>query len=303
MTDKDSLPISMHRQPREIEKEATRGKQETRGKNEAQEKAESFPVFQGDSRLDQVADYLGESVQWRLLHSQGDANPVLWGSCRNGSLVLRLNADAESAFGANRKMEQIVLQAIMGYAWSPNILRYELEEGWCLMEHHGLSLDQFCDHESTENVMQYRQQLLAAVNDMQQIQDIPEFDYASLFRYYRQRFQNQQDHRHVMQLEELIDDSYSLPQEPLCLVHHDLHQGNFCLDQGQLVILDWEYAGRGNPWLDMAALVQFHQMPIEDVGSLFVCRKYSMASIKHNLALATKVNVSLEALWIAARKK
>jgi len=28
-----------------------------------------------------------------------------------------------------------------------------------------------------------------------------------------------------------------------------------------------------------------------------------MDSIKHHLALATKVNVSLEALWIAARNK
>ncbi|OZG72258.1 hypothetical protein BTA51_16085 [Hahella sp. CCB-MM4] len=258
--------------------------------------------FHDDSRLALVARFLGREVNWRPLHSQGDANPVLWGECDRRTLVLRLNADAQSAFGANRSMEWEVLKAIKSYSWSPDILHYELDEGWCLMEHHGLSLDQFGDEESSHKISGYDSQLLSAVNDMQKILAVPEFDYHSLFRYYRQRFQHQQDHQHLMQLEELIDDFFHLPQTPNCLVHHDLHQGNFCLDQGRLVILDWEYAGRGNPWLDMAALVRYHRVSIEEISRLPLCQGMPGDRIRHYLALAARVNLSLESLWIAARK-
>ena len=41
------------------------------------------------------------------------------------------------------------------------------------------------------------------------------------------------------------------------LCHHDLHHRNV-IDAGELVFVDWEYAGRGEPLLDLAAFAAYH---------------------------------------------
>lgn len=42
--------------------------------------------------------------------------------------------------------------------------------------------------------------------------------------------------------------------EDFRLTHHDLHPGNLLLDGNRWTLIDWEYAGVGNPWFDAVAL-------------------------------------------------
>ena len=254
-----------------------------------------------DQRIVLANQFLGATVAWQCLAGQGDANPVLWGKFQGRRLILRLCADNHLAFGADRNLEIQVLEAIQHYPWSPEVLHFSREHSWCLMRHHGCSLDQFSDSQIRSDLPEYGVLLLAAVGDMQGIRQLPPFDYQRLFEHYRRRFKVIDRMDLLRQVDELQQWLSQLPQSPLTLVHHDLHQGNFCLEQGRLVILDWEYAGCGNPWLDMAALLRYHPVELAQVAALPVCAGYSPSEIKLYLTLADKLNQQLESLWIAAR--
>ena len=52
------------------------------------------------------------------------------------------------------------------------------------------------------------------------------------------------------------------PEDAPCaprFCHNDLHGGNV-LDDGQLWLLDWEYAGAGDPRFDLAGVVAYHDL-------------------------------------------
>lgn len=50
-----------------------------------------------------------------------------------------------------------------------------------------------------------------------------------------------------------------LAPRPRALCHHDLHHRNV-IDADALVFVDWEYAGRGEPLLDLAAFAAYHDL-------------------------------------------
>lgn len=45
---------------------------------------------------------------------------------------------------------------------------------------------------------------------------------------------------------------------PRCLCHNDVHHLNLLSNQQQLWLLDWEYAGIGDPFFDLAAVCCYH---------------------------------------------
>jgi thiamine kinase-like enzyme len=53
------------------------------------------------------------------------------------------------------------------------------------------------------------------------------------------------------------------PREP-CLCHNDLLNANFLLQQGRLLIVDWEYAGMGDPFFDLANFSTNHDLSEDD---------------------------------------
>ncbi len=255
-----------------------------------------------DPRITMANQFLNDQVAWQCLAGQGDANPVLWGRSQGRKLVLRLCAEEGLAFGADRNMEFEVLEAIRGYGWAPEVVHFSRQQGWCLMLHHGCSLDQFSGGQDLKEPLDYGQMLLQAVKEMQGINQVPLFNYTELFERYRRRFRRTGNRENLGQVNELAEWLEQLPKAPLTLVHHDLHQGNFCLNHGRLVILDWEYAGLGNPWLDMATLLRHHPLELEQIAGLPVCKDYRPEQVRSYLTVADKLNQQLESLWIAARQ-
>jgi thiamine kinase-like enzyme len=49
-----------------------------------------------------------------------------------------------------------------------------------------------------------------------------------------------------------------------CLCHNDLVAGNIVEsgseDGSRLMLIDWEYAGLGDPWFDLALVIEHHQL-------------------------------------------
>ncbi len=51
---------------------------------------------------------------------------------------------------------------------------------------------------------------------------------------------------------------------PSCLCHNDLLNANFLLEDGRLMIVDWEYAGMGDPFFDLANFSTNHDLSEDD---------------------------------------
>ena len=58
--------------------------------------------------------------------------------------------------------------------------------------------------------------------------------------------------------------------EPACPCHNDLLNANF-LTNGQLYVLDWEYAGMGDAFFDLANFSDHHELTDEQDRWMLEC--------------------------------
>jgi thiamine kinase len=87
-----------------------------------------------------------------------------------------------------------------------------------------------------------------------------------------------------------------LPDIGECLVHHDLHTGNLLWGHG-LTLIDWEYAGRGNPWLDYATLERDIGLSLQQLQQFKRLSGFTAVQLEHELARAIQVVDQLESIW------
>lgn len=69
---------------------------------------------------------------------------------------------------------------------------------------------------------------------------------------------------------ELIDRHSEMEKSTQVLCHNDLVAGNI-LDGEKLMLIDWEYAGIGDPFFDLAVVVQHHRLK-DGLAKLFLDR-------------------------------
>lgn len=58
------------------------------------------------------------------------------------------------------------------------------------------------------------------------------------------------------------------PPARLAACHHDLHHRNFIETIAGLVVVDWEYAGPGDPAADLAACIGYHRLDAQQADAL-----------------------------------
>jgi thiamine kinase-like enzyme len=92
--------------------------------------------------------------------------------------------------------------------------------------------------------------------------------YTEIARRYRVPFPEDFDRLmgHVREAESAL---MTHPGQP-CPCHNDLLNANFLTD-GQLYVLDWEYAGMGNPYFDLANFSDHHSLSEEQDAWLLEC--------------------------------
>jgi len=80
--------------------------------------------------------------------------------------------------------------------------------------------------------------------------------------------------------------------------HNDLLNGNFLNANGKLIILDWEYAGMGDVYFDLANFSHHHSLN-DDQIRFFLNEYFGAASEKHfaRLKLMEPLSDMREALW------
>lgn len=250
--------------------------------------------------LENINMQLSAHVQWQPLAHSGTTNQLYSGCYQEQPVVLRLNT-AKQVLGVCRQREEKVLNRTRGKAWAPDILQKQMPDkiqpGWLLMKRYAALND--------APIADLHVRLLACVSDWQQIKDVPLFDYPALWRAYQQKIA---ELRHVTNAQMLLDSIRILMCElndsarvENCLVHHDLHPGNLLSNAGQLIIIDWEYAGLGMPWLDAAALLTEFSMPMQSVAALPAFRYIDLKTFECGINTAQQINQQLSQLWYEFR--
>ncbi|MFT6916446.1 MAG: thiamine kinase [Motiliproteus sp.] len=257
--------------------------------------------MQMKARMNEVAQFLDTAPDWQPL-TAGSTNGLYRAHTNARSLVLRLNADAQLAFGVDRRREAAVLEVIQGYGWAPRVLHNGWQQGWCLMADEGMAI-------GPSTADSPLPALLEALAEWQQLdcQALARrpFDYPALFAAYRSALQAASHPLAINVLKQLTQLFATLPPVPACLTHHDLHWGNLCrpaeTGASGLVVLDWEYAGIGNPWFDAAALRQSFGVTPETIAALPAWRRLSQAEVERGLSTALWLNDALGWLWYQVR--
>ena len=239
---------------------------------------------------------LSAEVQWRPLLHTGTTNQLYTGNYQEEVVVLRLDTERK-VLGVCRQREEKVLHLIGTEAWAPVVFQHQLpkknQPGWLLMKRY-TALDD-------APITDLHAQLLACVSDWQQINCLPPYDYSALWKAYQKKID---DMGHAPQAQALLSSIRSLMIElddiagvESCLVHHDLHPGNLLNNEGQLIVIDWEYAGQGTPWLDGAALVLEFSIAHQAVAALPAFKQLGSEAFERGINMAKMISQQLNQLW------
>jgi thiamine kinase len=158
-----------------------------------------------------------------------------------------------TAPGVDRAREAALMQAAASYPWMPPVAVWH-EQGMLMPWLAG-------EHLSTLTAEQ-RAVLLEFCLGLwaQPRQQFSQWNYVELVTMYA----NLAGSAHSDLAERLRQEAAQWPQAEPCWVHHDLHAGNLLWHDTGCWVLDWEFAGLGNPWLDAVSLDRWvHWQPEE----------------------------------------
>lgn len=222
----------------------------------------------------------------------GSANPH-WRVRANGrDMVWRQFGDAALAPGADRAREAAAHRAIAGRSWAPHLIAEVPGVGMLFEASPGRHPDAHALAPAE------RASLIEAVIECWSLPcPLPALDYAALVEEYVRLAGMHEDARRLGR--QLQAACRNWPRGGFCLVHHDLHAGNLLLSQAGWTLLDWEYAARGHPGLDAAALdLLLVLQPLER-------QQLNTAAARHvgalDWAALAKWRAGLDALWHFAR--
>ena len=227
---------------------------------------------------------------WQPLEGHaGTTNTLFVGVYKKQPAVLRLNCRGDIP-GINRQREQLVLARIAEFSWAPDVLKASVDR---------LILCQYQELSKTPAQVD----LLAIVAQWQSISDVPEQEYDVIWKGYQEMIDTVSAYEQRASLQENLDRIRrlfgALPKIPYCLAHHDLHVGNFLQNKQQLVVLDWEYAGLGSPWFDVAALSEEFGCEVAALAKLPLFEHLNTEDFQGALKTAITLRSGLNQLWYA----
>lgn len=174
-----------------------------------------------------------------------------------GRFVWRAVADPGHTPGASEAAEAAALTAIAGQAWAPRLITHLPGQGWLFHHAPGHPPDP-----ATLDAHQRAALIEALLACWSLPCHLPPRDYTALVCDYARRAQpwagTDRAHDHSCPTSALVDrllaGCANWQPTDFRFTHHDLHPGNLLLAGRHWTLLDWEYAGLGNPWFDAAAL-------------------------------------------------
>ena len=239
----------------------------------------------------ELTSLLAEEITWRECQHTGTSNHLYSGDSDRLSheLILRVN-EVTHRIGVNRQRELSLLRHLQGLNGVPKLLG--ASEYWLLMP-------RYCEYEtlSSQALLEIVAQLQAtqSPDDHKQLWRI---QYESLWQQYADICPSLPNSKPLLSLLSQVQDGFNrLPELPRVLVHHDLHPGNVMQENGQLVLIDWEYAGVGCAWVDLVALHRYWGVGAAQLQQLPLLTHVSIDDIEEGLLATQHWLLLLEELW------
>nr|WP_272873543.1 phosphotransferase [Aliamphritea spongicola] len=245
-----------------------------------------------------------KTSDWHPLNTQGTSNYLFREN--TGQQILRINAPAERAVGVCRSREAGIMSLLQNQPWMVNVISNQPDSGWCCLHDYG-------EHSSSEIMNAAQAQLLEIIRQLQTVPASAQtlnFKFEAIWQTYEQIITEHQGNKEKraacqtlrQELRNTIELQQQLPSTPVVLGHQDLHPGNLSLNNGQLILLDWEYAGLCQPWLDAAGLITQFNFTSEAVNQLPAFSHLSEEQFSKAADTAVRFNKQLEVLWFQARE-
>ncbi|MDP8032740.1 phosphotransferase [Pasteurella atlantica] len=196
--------------------------------------------------------------------------------------ILHQQSERATNLGINYGLEWQILNTITPLNIAPNVL-YHNQHFTILSYIQGAEVTQF----TLPLLSQLAQHLakLHQFNDPQAVRFLQKFANFDIVE--RCHFLYKQL---TLQQKQCIDISILKPIKPFAksICHHDLHLGNFIENDGQLFLIDWEYAAVSDPALDIALFFNANELTIEQKNYFF---DYYLVLTKFNQqAFKSKIN-------------
>jgi aminoglycoside phosphotransferase (APT) family kinase protein len=172
--------------------------------------------------------------------------------------VLRLAGDPGESLGACRELESAMLGLAAAAGLAPGIVLARPAEGLIVMQHVG---GRTPDREDLRDPG-FLVRVGAWIARLHALPPppLPPIDFAARAAAYLDEMQARSPSAEVAAIARRLAARQSAlgPAARLAACHHDLHHRNFVDTGAALVVLDWEYAGPGDPAADLASCIGYH---------------------------------------------
>lgn len=217
--------------------------------------------------------------------SGGVCNELYRIDAKDGAYALRINNPRPERLGLDPEREARILDAIAKQPWAPDVLYHDDQ----VMLTRWVTGEAPVDGEMTR--LNWLSNALQTVH--LETGPLPTVDIPAQLHAFATRCGEQADatQRHI---DALLANHHPSAHRVLC--HHDWHPGNLIIGPSGWTLLDWEFAGLGDPVLDIGAAINGFRLPPKAVESLSQSSGYDVEQLEQGAGIMK----ALEIVWYAA---
>jgi thiamine kinase len=217
--------------------------------------------------------------------------------------VVRISDASAEELQIDRNSEAVVLQLVARAGIGPEVLRCDPDRGILVTRYLGTTWSERDAH-TNENIDRLAS-LLRRLHALEAPKSVRTVDLAATVQGYLRTL----DERGIRSgltlpsLRECADKAANQLRKgsTVCLCHNDVHHLNI-VDGDSLRLIDWEYAGIGEPLFDLASLCVYHRYRRSQRERLVAAYAASSETVSwHRLELACWLFDYIRDLWMAVR--
>lgn len=242
--------------------------------------------------LDAIPDFNTARIVSRL--SDGPANASFLVEQGGRQYVLRLDKSGARQLGLDRAQEMLINEAVAAARLSPEPAFFDSVNGVFVRLFEPGRCWTAADLTRRENLGRLAR-VLQSLHGLRPVG--AEFDPLAAARRYAAQLADEPSRTALQACENLMRQITAHPANP-CLCHNDLLCQNI-LEGRELMLIDWEYAGIGDPYFDLAVVVRHHELDgqlAEYFLQAYLQRPASSQEIEH-LSLQCRFYGHLLNLW------